>query len=183
MSECQVVRHGAPTLAGLKTGSMFSCPAASREEALREVGRFDRMLRAKGVRFVLLHFDKGRALIYLYRSAYLRRDLCDREARTLLRALSYPLWNAEECVEKLAARVADSAEFPHEVGLFLGYPPEDVRGFIQKGPRNCRSVGCWKVYGDRAAAERRFAQFRKCTAAYVGLHARGRTLERLTVSR
>ena len=29
----------------------------------------------------------------------------------------------------------ESGEFPHEVGLFLSYPPEDVKGFIDHRAR------------------------------------------------
>ena len=32
---------------------------------------------------------------------------------------------------RLIKRLNEDAEFPHEIGLFPGYPPEDVRGFIE----------------------------------------------------
>ena len=35
MSEELIVRHCSPTLAGLKTGSLFSCPSASPDEMRR----------------------------------------------------------------------------------------------------------------------------------------------------
>lgn len=36
--------------------------------------------------------------------------------------------------------------FPHEIGLFLSYPPEDVRGFIEHKGHESKCEGCWKVY-------------------------------------
>ena len=183
MSEKQVIRHCAPTLAGLKTGSLFSCTVTSGEALYCEIGRLNRMLSPKGLCLVVLQFDGKRALIYLYRKTQLRRDLCDGVTRVLLGTLQYPLEDAERCVGKLAERVKGSAEFPHEIGLFLGYPPVDVLGFILMGPRRCKSVGCWKVYGDEDAAKRRFLQYQKCTAAYTALFACGKSLERLTVTR
>lgn len=45
---------------------------------------------------------------------------------------------------------------PHEVGIFLGYPLEDVVGFIQNNGKNCLVCGYWKVYQD---PERKQAQF------------------------
>ena len=36
-------------------------------------------------------------------------------------------------------------EFPHEMGLLLGYPVEDVKGFIRNGGENCLYIGYWKV--------------------------------------
>ena len=44
MSEELVVRQCAPTLAGIKTGSLFSCPCGSPEELRQEVRRINRLL-------------------------------------------------------------------------------------------------------------------------------------------
>lgn len=46
---------------------------------------------------------------------------------------------------------------PHEVGIFLGYPLEDVLGFIQNDGKNCLTCGYWKVYED---PERKQAMFK-----------------------
>ena len=42
-----------------------------------------------------------------------------------------------------------SAEFPHEVGVFLGYPLKDVKGFVYDRENSHRpSLKCgWRVYG------------------------------------
>ena len=37
-------------------------------------------------------------------------------------------------------------QFPHEMGLLLGYPIEDVRGFIEHNGCGCLYSGYWKVY-------------------------------------
>ena len=52
----------------------------------------------------------------------------------------------------LIRRLQDEAEFPHEIGLFLSYPPEDVQGFIDHHARDFKLSGLWKVYGDEAYA-------------------------------
>ena len=71
---------------------------------------------------------------------------------------------------------------PHEIGVFLGYPLEDVLGFIENGGRNCLSCGCWKVYSNECAALEAFARFEKCKAVYQRLFASGCPLTRLTVA-
>ena len=68
------------------------------------------------------------------------------------------------------------------IGLFLGYPPEDVCGFIENKADACKCVGCWKVYGDEDAAKKLFAKYKKCTDVYCTLFANGRSIERLTVA-
>ena len=80
MSEEMVVRQAAPTLAGIKTGSLFSCPCDSPEELRQEVRRINRLLAGKGLCLLPLRFDGGRALLYLYRPSRLRQDLEDAEA-------------------------------------------------------------------------------------------------------
>ena len=52
MSEEQVVRNCAPTLAGLKTGNLFACPYESREDLLDFLRSLNRRLGKKGVRAV-----------------------------------------------------------------------------------------------------------------------------------
>ena len=79
-------------------------------------------------------------------------------------------------------KLRKDGEFPHEIGLFLGYPPEDVQGFMELGPDCCKCTGCWKVYGDEAAAQRKFAQYKKCTRVYCDRWDKGADIERLAVN-
>lgn len=78
-------------------------------------------------------------------------------------------------------RLHDSDEFPHEIGLFLGYPPEDVSGFIENRPGSCKLTGIWKVYGNAEEASRTFEKYKKCACVYNKCWANGSSLERLTV--
>lgn len=181
MSEDLVLLHCAPTLAGLKTGSLFSCEYPCEEEMRCQVRDWNRRLVPKGLRVLPLRYQRGRGLIYVYRPERLGRDLRDPLAGALLAQRGYAGADADRCVRHLMSRLKEGEEFPHEIGLFLGYPPVDVDGFIHQGPRKCKLVGDWKVYGDATAAERKFAQYKKCTAVYRDCHRRGRTVEQLTV--
>lgn len=60
----------------------------------------------------------------------------------------------------------ESGEFPHEVGLFLSYPPEDVKGFIDHRANDFKCAGLWKVYGDEEKVRSLFEKYRKCTEIY-----------------
>lgn len=182
MWERLLVRHCAPTLAGIKTGSLFSCAYARREEVVAAVSRLNRRLLPKGLRLVPLRYLPGRVLIYLYRPAGLAADLEREEARALLTRAGYQGRSADQRVAELARRLNGGADFPHEVGLFLGYPPEDVRGFIEHRGANCKCVGCWKVYGDPEAARRAFDRYQRCTDCYCAHWSKGVDVERLAVA-
>lgn len=182
MSEDIIVKNCSPTLAGLKTGNLFSCPFASEDEMRDSVRHWNRMFVKKGLRMLPLKYQDNRALVYVYRISRLSRDLKDDTACKLLRERGYEIKMPERCIVQLIERLKESAEFPHEIGLFLGYPPEDVCGFIQNGARGCKLVGCWKVYGNEESAKRTFAKYKKCTDVYIAEFAGGRSLERLTVA-
>ena len=67
MSEDLVIRHCAPTLAGIKTGNLFSCACPCKAALTKELCRLNRKLVPKGIRILPLKVRKGRALIYVYR--------------------------------------------------------------------------------------------------------------------
>ncbi len=182
MSEGLLVQHCSPTLAGLKTGSLFSASFGSAEEMQRDMQAFNRRFRDKGVRIVPLRYSGGRALLYLYRPGRLEQDLQDETARELLERYGYAPMLPGRCVSCLRQKMQAGNAFPHEVGLFLGYPPEDVRGFIEQGAANYKCVGCWKVYGDEKQARELFAKYKKCTDVYCRQFAAGRSVERLIVA-
>ncbi len=182
MSEELIVRHCSPTLAGMKTGNLFVSSFADENEMRADIRRLNRLLSRKGIRITPLRINNGKALIYVYRPSHLSRDLCDGEACRLLRERGYDVKKPEHCVSHLKKRIGENEEFPHEIGLFLGYPPEDVCGFIDNKACSCKCSGCWKVYGDEEAAKKLFAKYKKCTDIYRKKHANGRPIERLTVA-
>ena len=179
MPEELIIQQASPTLAGLKTGSLFTCPFQSEAQIRADIEELNRRLAPKGVQLRILRLRR-RALLYLFRPSHLQKDFAEDDVAEILSAYGYCAGDVEGCVEMLGEKICRSGDFPHEIGLFLGYPAEDVRGFIEGGA--CKCVGCWKVYGDEDSARRRFAQFRKCTEVYSSLYERGKSIERLTVN-
>ena len=182
MSEDLLIRHCSPTLAGIKPGNMFPCAYGSNKELQKYIRHLNSVLTPKGIRVMVFRSRAGHALIYVFRPKAIEKILRDPQAVALLRKLGYRDIRVEPCLCQLLGRFQDYGEFPPEVGLFLGYPPEDVRGFIENGAGNHKCVGCWKVYGDEVTAQKTFARYKKCTAAYCNQWARGTSMERLAVA-
>ena len=182
MSEELLIKHCSPTLAGLKTGNLFAYSFLQKAKMQECVRCWNRLLSKKGLRVLPLQFQNGRALIYVYRPSQLSADLQHDVAKQLLKERGYCTDTSEKCVVHLIKRLCENKEFPHEIGLFLGYPPEDVCGFIENRAGGCKCVGCWKVYGDVKAAQKTFAKYKKCNDVYALLYANGRSIERLTVA-
>lgn len=182
MSDDMIVRHCAPTLAGLKTGNMFACPFADADEMRKSVWDWNCVLVRKGLRVLPLKFQDNRALVYVYRVSQLSRDLQDDAACSMLKEMGYETEMPERCIVRLIRKLEACSEFPHEIGLFLGYPPEDVYGFIRNRVQGCKCIGYWKVYGDEEKARMTFAKYKKCTDIYTAQYAGGRAVDRLTVA-
>lgn len=199
MSEELLIRHCSPTLAGLKTANLFNCGYKTEDELKEYLHIINNKLSDKGVRVMPLKYSDNKALIYLFRPEELERDLANEEAVKLLEEKGYEAIccsscsgacgssdeyckNFGGCLAHLMDRLKSCDTFPHEIGLFLGYPPEDVRGFLDKENRDCKCVGTWKVYGDEEQAKKKFAQYKKCNSVYSRLYAEGRPVEKLTVA-
>ena len=181
MSEQILIRHCSPTLAGMKTGNMFTCAYTEPQEVKAYIRSLNQRLMHKGLRVLPLRYSGQRVLIYVYRPSHLTRDLQDELANALLTERGYPCLTPERRILHLMERLKESAEFPHEIGLFLGYPPEDVYGFIANKPDSCICTGFWKVYGNAEEAKKTFDKYKKCTDVYSRCWAEGESLERLTV--
>lgn len=184
MSENYLVRFAAPTLAGLKSGNLFTCPYESREALKAEIRSYNSVLAPKGIILTVMRWSADRALIYVFRPGMLQKDLSDRDAVQLLLEAGYQSSSSlSQCLRRLRERLNDrKEEFPHEVGLFLSYPPEDVRGFIEHRDTGCVEVGTWRVYGDVETARIKFRQFKKCTDSYLKRAEMGVPLDRLAVT-
>lgn len=163
MSEEMLVSYCSPTLSGLKTGSLFSCPCDSKKKMSGEISNFNQKLSKKGIRILPVRISGRRALIYVYRPEKLKQDFFDEKVQTILAHKGYDCTNQNRCVCRLVEKLRKDSEFPHEIGLFLGYPAEDVKGFIENKAASSKCSGCWKVYGDEQTAMNLFEEYRKCT--------------------
>lgn len=175
--ESMLVWHCAPSLLGLKPADLVSwCPPEGWAGVL---GHYAAILHRRGLRVRVLGYRGGRLLVLLYRPGPLAECLQAPEAKDLLRRAGYPVEEGVHAGLVHLCRRLEGQGFPHEIGLFLGYPPEDVAGFCRDGGRGCRYSGAWKVYGDVEQAKGRFAAFRRCRAELTGRLARGEGLEQM----
>ena len=182
MSEKLIIDHCSPTLAGIKTANLFNCPCENRKELNDTLRELNTRFVPKGLRIVPVKYMENRALIYIYRPEKLKSDLENAEADALLREKHYPTGNADKCVAELVRRFRSQGGFPHEIGLFLSYPPEDVLGFIHNKAGNHKCLGCWKVYGNEQEARSIFEKYNLCSKTYFQQWKEGKSIEQLTVA-
>lgn len=180
-----MIEYCAPTLAGLKTGNLFSYYFSSAEEAEKDFFEVNEKLNAKGVFVEALLWRPSSVLVYAYRKTFLDKQLKMQEVKGLLSGFGYNANETEECLDHLKKRLAERkgcGSFPHEIGIFLGYPLTDVIGFIANRGENCKFCGLWKVYSDEDEARKLFEKLKKCTGIYLKLFLEGRSIAQMTVA-
>lgn len=168
--ETQLVLQCAPVMLGVKISNLFMVPTAWS----KEVELFFQKLPLSILR---LYQTQKKCAFLVYRpnllSEYLKRD----EIKNLMREFGYEDMELEEMAERFQQRyeqsMQETGEYPHEIGIFLGYPVEDVRGFIENCGRDFVYSGYWKVYGDAARAIRQFKQFDAAKETGIQLLNRG----------
>ena len=104
---------------------------------------------------------KGNTIaLLLYRKRSLEGYLDQEKVKELLKEFGYSCTSLKEILVTFRKHYQEYLQkkcpFPHEIGFLLGYPPEDVEGFIANRGRNSLTAKYWKVYHNREHAETMF---------------------------
>ncbi len=176
-----LVTHCAPVLAGLKTAGMFSFLAEDQSGLGMHLARWNALLNGCGIYATVICKCPARSLIYVYRKKALEDDIACRAARALLDCYGYA-GGVGRHIAHLRKRIGDAESFPHEIGLFLGYPLHDVAGFIENSGRGYKLAGPWKVYDGVKEAQCTFKKYSKCKDIYLKMYDKGKSIAQLTVA-
>lgn len=113
----------------------------------------------------LLHKNKKNEIILIYREANLKEYLFKDEVKTYLKELGYKRCDLNYVLNKLTKRFSSfynkESAFPHELGIILNYPIEDIKGFIENGGKNYLACKYWKVYSNLNETLKVFKEFDK----------------------
>ena len=83
----------------------------------------------------------------------------------------------QDFLNQIAPKIAGGESFPHEIGIILGYPPEDIEGFKRYKGRNFKCCGYWKVYGNAERAQKMFDAYTLCREKLMQALQNGVTLK------
>lgn len=162
--------HCAPTLMGIKTANLISYDRRDDIERLDEAKQMMHHLRTKDVGIIKLCECDQKILTLVYRRQMLVNHLNTPQIKAFLKRMGYPVHQGfYHILMKLKERVKSEKGFPHEIGIFLGYPLEDVEGFIENQGKSCKMCGYWKVYGDEKKARLIFDQYNACREQLMNL--------------
>jgi len=162
----QLALQCAPVISGIKISNLLTIPAKS----LRELSV---VLKKTELSFRILYPGRERLVILIYREAKLREYLAREEVMAFIYKCGYETSDISKIfpvfVKRYMRYMELKQDFPHELGLFLGYPIEDVEGFIKENGKNYLYSGYWKVYKDAELKIRLFKNYEKVQTEIVRL--------------
>lgn len=172
----QVIFQCAPFLKRMKAACMLNVETVYCRD-------FEDVLWGTDMKYRVLSENKEKCLVFLYRTKELSAFLEKKEVRDFLRHYGYDCQSVETVLGRLSARVRSHAcrnqSFPHEIGVFLDYPVEDVRCFIEQGGKGEVMSGYWKVYHDPGKARLIFQAYDKARVSAVNEYLAGRTVREI----
>jgi hypothetical protein len=158
--------EGAEVVAGAKPGNLVNVVNRRRPcgrnpyELWRAHGA--PLLAESGLAALELH-DRGNALLlYIYRRDLLQEVLSRKPVATMLARHGYrEPTDVPAALARLQARAREGS-FPHEIGIFLGYPLKDVLAFMGEIDLPFTCQGPWKIYGNPRQSLELAACYRRC---------------------
>lgn len=168
--EKQVALQCAPLLTGVKISNLLIVASSKKEDIIK-------MFNKTEISYFTLHESSSKITFLLYNESkllsYIEKDE-SKLAMSMFGYEDYGIYNVlNECRERYKRYMSGEEVFPHELGIILGYPVEDVLGFIRNKGKNYLYSGYWKVYGDLEGKLRVFDSYNEAKEKVLKLILRG----------
>ena len=152
----------APVLLGRKSSNLVCVPLCEKTDITCILQNYKDFFQSRDIEYRVMCFCHKRALVLIYNRPMLIDVLNDKGNRAFLIANGYNIQaQIDNDLDILEKHMMSSKEFPHEIGVFLGYPLEDVLGFVLHKDAYCKHKGYWKVYGDVNKAKEIFNSYER----------------------
>lgn len=181
MNEELLIDYASQTLANQKLANLFTFKNSENIDIEKMVFEWNEILNEKNMYVEILNNNKSSAQIYAYRPHKLKYVLNETKTKTLLSKLGYNTNDLNQCINHLKFRFKKE-NFPHEIGIFLGYPFEDVMGFIENKGNKFLINGYWKVYANEDKKIKIFNNYNKIKKSYKILFNHYKNISQLCVN-
>lgn len=119
------------------------------------------VVKKLGLEYFILRNREEIITIMVYDKSTLWQYVNDDKNKKFLNNIDYSnLTNLDEYLSVLLKRF-NKYNCPHELGLFLGIPLDDVMDFMECSDKKCLGCGYWKVFNNYSEALRIFESYDK----------------------
>lgn len=139
-----LAQYCSPVLANIKPSNLFSI-SNTLYNVDNLVEAWNKDFNKYDIYFKVLVKRKNTSSVICFKKDLLTDCINTNNNNCFLESCGYNTDNADTCINCLMKRILKN-EFPHEIGVILGYPYEDVIGFIENKGQNYLYKGYWKVY-------------------------------------
>lgn len=176
--EVKIAGQCAPVLAGVKPSNML----VLENKHIRDVVR---TLEGTGLFWRCLYAGEEKNIWLLYRKVALEEIVFRQEERSFLAENGYEEERLNQMLIRLGQRFREyrktqDVPFPHEMGVFLGYPMADVKGFIKHEGKNYLYSGYWKVYENVEERKELFKSYEQIRNVFIQEAEKGKNLWEIT---
>lgn len=159
--------HCAPLLHGIKLSNLVKMNKEQSEVLCKNI-------RGAGLSIWFLLYEGDGNQVLLFRRDEMQEFLNRSDIQRFLKRFGYTDFNLTKVLLKLSVHMKayknEQQDFPHELGILLGYPIDDVLAYMENKGENYKYCGYWKVYHNIEQAKRQFEAFnevRDCAIARV----------------
>lgn len=165
--------HCSPALFGIKPSNLMNV-------SLKDFPNIDSLIEELNnsfskVSFELMKITKTSALILVYKKTKLSNAIFKKDNYDYLLSNGYPENKELNSYLNLLKERLKTSDFPHEIGVFLGYDLDDIKEY-KSGNKNCLLVGYWKVFSKKEEKEKIFDQYTRCKNIVSSLLNKGYNL-------
>ncbi len=168
--EMRMALQCAPVITGIKESNLLI--VHQRDERV-----IYRILNRTGIAYYCLLRQNENCTFLLFQEVQLIEYLQKTEVQGLLKAEGYDDLSMTGILRTFQQRyesyMYQRQYFPHEMGVLLGYPVEDVEGFIKNKGKNYLYAGYWKVYENIEEKKLLFEAYESAKEGMVLLLANG----------
>lgn len=156
------IKCSSPAMCGIKPSNLFTVSSDCFSDVVFK--RWEQMLSEQGLSVSTFRSSSNTTMVFVYDMAWIRRILKEPLVAAYLNGKEYFCTDdADRTLKQLFFRLQTDEAFPHEVGIFLGYPVEDVINFEENQGRCCKYCGYWKSYCNPEEAKKCCDRYRQCS--------------------
>ena len=150
-----------PVILGSKPAEIINVPGSREEKEVKLSQIISFFNNCSRITYIIITTHDGGKRVLFVNEKSMEKVLSNKRCINFLKFVGYPSdFELDTYIRELVYRLK-LQEFPHEIGIFLGYPLKDVLGFMGYGRNELVEIKNWRIYGDKEVSYQVYNSFIK----------------------